>query len=169
MNKLFKIICVVLVLFLIVGCSFSKVEFTYSVDGRVVEIGDAITIKVLREDEIDYEYVTIDKENDIEIGDYITITYDKITDGVFENYEYEIKEVAEFSGMIESIDGDSAIILVDENESYISSSGDRVVVNIDDNKDLVVGDYVMVEYSGEIMESYPLQVNVIGIYKLMVN
>ncbi len=69
----------------------------------------------------------------------------------------------QFSGKIDSIDGDEALVTPDEGED-IRSSGDAVRINIADySKPLNVGDTVTIYYDGVIMESYPLQINLLGI------
>lgn len=69
----------------------------------------------------------------------------------------------QFSGKIDSIDGDEAIVTPDEGEDILNS-GDAVRVNIAKySKPLKVGDAVTIYYDGEIMESYPLQINLLGI------
>ncbi|MEC2072469.1 hypothetical protein [Alkalihalophilus marmarensis] len=70
---------------------------------------------------------------------------------------------AAFTGTIESIHNDSAIIAIEEGE--ILSSGDKVGVNLAVNEEdmFAVGDQVVVEYDGAVMESYPLQVHTISI------
>lgn len=74
----------------------------------------------------------------------------------------EIKKRA-FTGVITQIIGSTLIIEPNEDED-IRSSGDAVSVVI--NRDIEkysAGDTVMVEYDGNIMESYPLQINMLGI------
>jgi hypothetical protein len=72
-------------------------------------------------------------------------------------------DVVQFKGKIDSIDGEEAIVTPDEGED-IRSSGDAIRINIADySKPLKVGDAVTIYYDGIIMESYPLQINVLGI------
>jgi len=81
----------------------------------------------------------------------------EITDGT------KVLDVVQFKGKIYSIDGDEAIATPDEGED-IRSSGDAVRINIADySKPLNVGDAVTIYYDGVIMESYPLQINLLGI------
>lgn len=81
----------------------------------------------------------------------------EITDGT------EVLDVVQFTGKIDSIDGDGAIVTPDEGED-IRSSGDAVRINIANySKPLNVGDAVTIYYDGVIMESYPLQINLLGI------
>ncbi len=81
----------------------------------------------------------------------------KIIDGT------EVTDVEQFKGDIDSIDGDGAIVTPDEGED-IRSSGDAVRINIANySKPLNVGDAVTIYYDGVIMESYPLQINLLGI------
>ncbi|ADC51458.1 hypothetical protein BpOF4_17075 [Alkalihalophilus pseudofirmus OF4] len=77
--------------------------------------------------------------------------------------EHELTGEASFTGTIESIHNDSAIIAIEEGE--ILSSGDKVSVNLSLNEEdtFAVGDRVVVEYDGAVMESYPLQVHTISI------
>jgi len=75
----------------------------------------------------------------------------------------EVIDVAQFKGNIDSIDGDEAIVTPDEGED-IRSSGDAVRINIANySKPLNVGDAVTIYYDGVVMESYPLQINLLGI------
>lgn len=72
--------------------------------------------------------------------------------------------VATFTGTIKEINGQSAIINVDEGEA-IRSSGDVVSVRLSVNEDVEfkIGDRVKVGYDGEVRESYPLSINTIFI------
>lgn len=72
-------------------------------------------------------------------------------------------DTAQFSGKIDSINGDEAIVTPDEGEDILNS-GDAVRINIADYcKPLNVGDTVTIYYDSKIMESYPLQINLLGI------
>lgn len=62
----------------------------------------------------------------------------------------------EFSGIIESIEGTSALVFITEGD--ILASGDKVYVELD-NSEFKEGDEVTVTYDGNVMESYPLQIN----------
>ncbi len=71
-----------------------------------------------------------------------------------------------FTGVIEEIYDDTAIVIPNDDQVDILASGDRVSVNLSAFEDeLAVGDEIKVYYTGEIMESYPLQINVIDIEK----
>ncbi|MED1603294.1 DUF3221 domain-containing protein [Alkalihalophilus marmarensis] len=80
--------------------------------------------------------------------------------------EHELIEEAAFTGTIESIHNDSAIIAIEEGE--ILSSGDKVSVNLAVNEEetFQVGDRVVVSYDGAVMESYPLQIHTISIKQI---
>lgn len=73
-----------------------------------------------------------------------------------------------FIGVIEEIDGNNAIVLPNEGEE-IRASGDKVSIVLADNHEFVVGDKVSVFYDGDIMESYPLQVNTVLVEKYQEN
>lgn len=75
----------------------------------------------------------------------------------------QIEDTHEFSGEVIELSDTFAVILIDENES-IRSSGDKVSINFGET-DLSIGDKIIVKYDGVIMESYPLQVNVLSIEK----
>lgn len=62
----------------------------------------------------------------------------------------------EFSGTIESIEETVALVKITEGE--ILSSGDKVYVELD-NSEFKKGDEIIVTYDGNVMESYPLQIN----------
>lgn len=71
-----------------------------------------------------------------------------------------------FTGTITNINNNTAIIAVDENED-ITGSGDLVSISLDKStEELSINDKIIVTYTGEVMESYPLQVNVINIEKI---
>jgi hypothetical protein len=62
---------------------------------------------------------------------------------------------------------DQTVIVEPDNGEEIRSSGDKVSVVLPDNSlNLQVGDSVVVGYDGDVMESYPLQINLISIEKL---
>ncbi len=72
--------------------------------------------------------------------------------------------VAIFRGVIETVDGTTAIVKPNEDQAHILSSGDQVSVSLAaSDSDFVVGDEIVVYYTGEIMESYPLQIDVVDI------
>lgn len=65
-----------------------------------------------------------------------------------------------FGGTIEDIDGDTAIVKIEEGE--ILKSGDKAVVDLSvvRNHDFQIGDKVKVEY-GYVRESSPLKIDTI--------
>ena len=69
-----------------------------------------------------------------------------------------------FKGIVEEVYDKSVLVKVDQGET-ITSSGDKVIVGtavLGDTK-LSLGDYIEVTYDGQVMESWPLQINVISI------
>jgi len=70
-----------------------------------------------------------------------------------------------FSCTIIELNGDNAIVEPFEGET-IRSSADKISINLEGYGDFAVGDEIVVEYTGEVMESYPAQVNVLGIEKV---
>ncbi len=73
----------------------------------------------------------------------------------------EDNSLSKFEGVIAEINDTTAIITPNADQDHILSSGDKVSVNLSvSNIEFSVGDEVIVYYSGDIMESYPLQVNV---------
>jgi len=70
-----------------------------------------------------------------------------------------------FSGAIIELNGGSAIVEPFEGES-IRSSADKISINLEGYGQFTVGDEIIVEYTGEVMESYPAQVVVLGIKKV---
>jgi hypothetical protein len=73
-------------------------------------------------------------------------------------------ERVSFTGVISEINGSNAIVDVNEGEP-IRSSGDKVSITIEEGA-FAVGDVVVVVHSPEVMESYPLQINMISIEKV---
>ncbi len=71
-----------------------------------------------------------------------------------------------FSGTIIELNGDNAIIEPFEGED-IRRSADKISISLSSSDEtFAVGDEITVEYDGMVMESYPAQVNVLGIEKL---
>ncbi len=70
----------------------------------------------------------------------------------------------QFSGVISEVDQNSAIVTPNEGEAILSS-GDAVIIALPDTLEVGVGDEVTVVYDGNVMESYPLQVNIISVTK----
>lgn len=66
-----------------------------------------------------------------------------------------------FKGIIQEINDDNAIVKPNANES-ISQSADKVRISLMGGK-YKVGEEVEVTYAGQVMESYPAQVNVLRI------
>lgn len=71
-----------------------------------------------------------------------------------------------FTGTIAEINGDMALVEIEE--GAILSSGDQVHIpfSIDDVDNFEVGDQVRIGYDGSVMESYPLQINMTFIEKV---
>ncbi len=70
---------------------------------------------------------------------------------------------AKFIGVIEEIDNSTAIVTPNDNEDILLS-GDKVRVNLSVSDDtFYLGDEIVVYYTGEIMESYPLQINTVNV------
>ncbi len=64
-----------------------------------------------------------------------------------------------FRGVIDEITGSTATIIPNKSETHILSSGDKVNVNLSvSSSEFVIGDEVVVYYTGELMESYPLSI-----------
>lgn len=82
------------------------------------------------------------------------------------NLSKENQSDATFTGTIEEVTADNAIVAVEEGE--ILTSGDTVMVSLENVEDetFEVGDNVRVGYDGPIMESDPLQINTIFIEKI---
>lgn len=71
-----------------------------------------------------------------------------------------------FTGEITQISGSTALVTPNEGEQ-IRSSGDAVYIDLQSSEDrFAVGDIIKVEYDGSVMESYPLQINVISVEKV---
>ncbi len=95
--------------------------------------------------------------------------YVSIDDPYLDNSMDDCKEITgSFIGVIEEIDGNNAIVIPNEGEE-IRASGDKVSIVLADNHEFVIGNEVSVFYDGDIMESYPLQVNTILVEKYQEN
>ncbi|MBN2878370.1 MAG: hypothetical protein JXN65_01960 [Clostridia bacterium] len=76
------------------------------------------------------------------------------------------EEKITFSGTIIELSGDRAIIEPFDGEDILRSA-DKISVDISGSEvSFAVGDQVTIEYDGLVMESYPAQVNVMGIEKI---
>ena len=70
-----------------------------------------------------------------------------------------------FTGVVMEINGQTIIVEPNDGEA-IRGSGDKVAITLEENEmTFAVGDSVVVEYDGNVMESYPLQINLISIEK----
>ncbi len=78
--------------------------------------------------------------------------------------EPAMDETVSFTGEIIEVNGTSAIVVPNEGEP-IRSSGDKVSIKIEEGA-FKVGDIVLIEHSLEVMESHPLQINMISIEKV---
>ena len=71
-----------------------------------------------------------------------------------------------FSGTIIELNGDNAIVEPFEGED-IRRSADKISISLGvSDETFAVGDKITVEYDGLVMESYPAQVNVLGVEKM---
>jgi len=71
-----------------------------------------------------------------------------------------------FEGTIIELEGSSAIVEPFEGQD-IRSSADKISIDLSVSDDTFkIGDKVEVEYTGEVMESYPAQINMISIEKI---
>ncbi len=71
--------------------------------------------------------------------------------------ETEVNQAVYLEGEITEL-YDTTMIVVDENQDPYS-----INITKDDGKEYIVGMTVLIEHSGEVMESYPMQLNVISI------
>ncbi len=72
--------------------------------------------------------------------------------------------VAIFRGVIDKINDNTAIVVPNSDQEHILSSGDKVTVNLSvSDSEFVAGDEIIVYYTGEIMESYPLQIETVDV------
>ncbi len=72
--------------------------------------------------------------------------------------------VAIFRGIIDEINDSVAIVIPNSDQEHILSSGDKVTVNLSDfDSEFAVGDEIVVYYTGDIMESYPLQIDTVDV------
>lgn len=74
-------------------------------------------------------------------------------------------ETVTFSGTIIELNENAAIVEPFEGEA-IRGSADKISVNLQGYGEFEIGDEIIVEYDGSVMESYPAQVNVLGVSKV---
>lgn len=96
------------------------------------------------------------------------------TDPQYENHdpimdqpvpEHDIGQQLSFTGKIENIDNGIAVVLLHEGYD-IGSPGDQVNVSLPKDIEFSVGDLVRVYYTGDVMESYPGEINVLRVEKI---
>jgi hypothetical protein len=76
------------------------------------------------------------------------------------------EDTYKFRGVVEDLssNGETVIVVIDEDDELRKNAGDKIVVNLGKcDTDLSIGDKITTEYNGIIMESYPPQVNAIDI------
>lgn len=73
---------------------------------------------------------------------------------------------ATFEGTIEEINGQSALISIEDGQ--ILSSGDKVTVDlaVASEDSFEIGDQVRVGYDGSVRETYPLQIDTLALEKI---
>ncbi len=89
-------------------------------------------------------------------GEYSVIAEPNEDDGL------NVVEYVIFKGTVKELTDGNAIVVPNEGEEILQS-GDLVAIALPEGCQLTVGEEVTVEYDGTIMESYPLQVNVISV------
>ncbi|WP_368645208.1 DUF3221 domain-containing protein [Alkalibacterium putridalgicola] len=70
-----------------------------------------------------------------------------------------------FEGTVIRIDDQSVVIEPAEGED-IRRSGTEVSISVEEDMDLEIGDRVRVRHEGPVMESFPLQINLIEIERI---
>jgi len=80
-----------------------------------------------------------------------------------QSVEKENKTSATFTGTIEEINGQSALVSIEEGEILNSGNSVNIDLSVNSKETFHVGDRVKVSYDGEVRESLPLSVNVIDI------
>ncbi len=143
---------------------YSVIEEDLYVQGIITEVYDKYIVlengKEYRTDEVIKYNTTIkglEVDKNLQVGNYLIGLYDR-TSSVNILAELNVNIVPIFSGVIEELDGNNAIVVPDESERYIISAADRVYVALPYDIEFNVGDKVTVEYDGELRESYPLQI-----------
>lgn len=68
-----------------------------------------------------------------------------------------------FTAIVDEVNNGSYIVVPDNNQNILKS-GDKVSINTE--LKLSKGDHVEIVYDGNVMESYPLQINILKIKKL---
>ncbi len=139
-------------------------------DTIILDNGQSVVITEETEFQTQDVWETVDINDEIQIGNKIQgfttddTSLEKVTALVInQNSPHDIigeNSLAIFKGVITELQGDSAVVTPNSDQNHILSSGDKVSVNTADYGDFAVGDEIVVYYSGEIMESYPLQINV---------
>lgn len=67
--------------------------------------------------------------------------------------------VVTFIGVIEEINGDMALVAIEEGEILKSGSLVDVDLSVSEDKEFKVGDRIKVAYDGDVMERHPLGIN----------
>ncbi len=85
-----------------------------------------------------------------------------LIDELNEDDGLNLEEYPTFKGKVKELNDGSAILIIGKDEDDFQE-GDLVVIELPEGYQLEVGEEVTVEYDGRIMESYPLQVNVMSV------
>lgn len=85
-----------------------------------------------------------------------------LIDELNEDDGLNLEEYPTFKGKVNELNDGSAILIIGKDEDDFQE-GDLVVIELPEGYQLEVGEEVTVEYDGRIMESYPLQVNVMSV------
>jgi hypothetical protein len=71
-------------------------------------------------------------------------------------------KISSFYGTIIDVSSDSIIVEPSEGEQ-IRNSSDKISIALSDTSNAKIGSKVFIKYTGEVMESYPAQINLISI------
>ncbi len=157
---------IVLGTYAIIGSNKEEnLKFDKSFDGVITEVKNGnLEVMPLNTSKINKNVVSVKLNNndDYNVNDIISVKYEKINEDIIDDNNIEKIYEVKFEGKIDSIENGTAIVIPNGDEQYILSSGDKVKVNISSDN-FKVNDEVVITYDGSIMESYPLQINLIKI------
>lgn len=171
MKKTFKVICGILGIIVALGIVFFTVDYNraknqekpiFCIQNPAGMIADGGTKEYFGLGYKVIDFHTLAGFDDVKIGSW-SMKYDDFKEEVRE-YEEKMTQVEYlFCGTITKIEENLFLVKPDENEE-IRKSADLIMVQklkIDNNVKFEIGERIKVTYDGNVLETYPAQINTI--------
>ena len=171
MKKTFKVICGILGIIVALGIVFFTVDYNraknqekpiFCIQNPAGMIADGGTKEYFGLGYKVIDFHTLVGFDDVKIGSW-SMKYDDFKEEMRE-YEEKMTQVEySFCGTITKIEENLFLVKPDENEE-IRKSADLIMVQklkIDNNVKFEIGERIKVTYDGNVLETYPAQINTI--------